>query len=307
MTPMCRNWSLLRIAALATGVALVSVTHAQSPTQGTTQSSGQSATPSAVQTAAPAPAAPTTPPPSASPQGAPAPSTPSASPPPSNYTASDGSASVMLPAGWKAVEGTQGLIVLDGPNAGEAAVLGKIFNAHNAPFVPGQKGADNTGMSMPYAASFADKVGMVVQQIVVSEGSPLPQGAVTSVAPIPVPRTLGQCGTFSGNMTGARGQFVLAGSFCALPLEASGDYKTMIMIVQLPVAESANLAAVTQSILASYNMPLNTLEYNLRPFDQPAGRVVLLDPTSSQCFELGVMHLTPAAQLPRACGGSAPN
>ncbi len=307
MTLPFHKWTLLRIAIFGIlGVVLLAAALAQSQqpsvkpsSQGTVQ--GQSAP---QPTPSPTPAQ--TPPP----QNPPAQSPPPASPPPASggtlYTAPDGSASVIVPAGWKVIQATESLIVLNGPNLGEGAVLGKIINAHNAPYVPGQKGADNTGMSMPYAATFQEKVEMAVEQLVLQEGNPIPTGAVTSVAPIPVPPDLGQCGAYSGNLNGARGQFVAAGSFCAMPLENLGDYKTILNIVQLPVSESANLVPVTQSIMGSYNVPVNALEVLLKPFDQVVGHEVLMNPVSSQCFQIGVMHLTPIAQIPRACGGTAP-
>jgi len=59
--------------------------------------------------------------------------------------------------------------------------------------------------------------------------------------------------------------------------------------------------------ITSYNVPTATLQVLLKPWDQIAGKpVVVMDPGDSQCFELAVIHLTPTAQLPRACGGTAP-
>lgn len=306
-----RHRTLLRIAILTAVFAVLAAAalgqskppavqpSSQGPAQSTPQPTPQ---PSAQPPAQPPPQ---TPPPQGAPQPTQQPA-PQPSGQPTQYTTPDGTGSVMVPAGWKVTQGGESLIILAGPNTGEAAVLGKVYGAHNAPFVAGQKGLNNTGVSMPWAATFADKVGMIFDQIIVTSGEPIPQGAVTSVTPIPVPRDIGQCGAYSGNLTNAQGQFVDSGSFCSMSLGDMGDFKTIINIVQLPAAESASLPALTQQILSSYNVPINTLEVLLKPWDQPAGHIVLMNPDSSQCFELGVMHLTPPAQLPRACGGSAP-
>jgi hypothetical protein len=196
---------------------------------------------------------------------------------------------------------------MEGSQSGEVAILGRVMGAHNAPFEPGKTGADNTGMSMPWNSTFEDKVAMVYDQIVVINGGAVPQGSVTSVTPIPVSRTIGQCGRFTGAITAATGTFSAAGTLCVMPLENAGDFKNLFWIVQVPASEAATLPALAQQIITSYTVPVATLQVLLKPWDQIAGRpVVLMDPADSQCFELAVMHLTPTAQLPRACGGTAP-
>ena len=300
MTPPLRKWTAFSIAARIVVFAILCVALLAAALA---QSQQQSVKPSSQGTVQSQSAPQPTPQPSQTP--------PPSSPPPASggtpYTTPDGSASVIVPAGWKVTEGGQGLILLAGPNVGEAALLAKVMNAHNAPYVPGQKGADNTELSMPYAAGFQDKVAMVVEQIWLMSGKAAPQGAVTSVAPIPVPGDIGQCGAYGGNISSSMGQFVAAGSFCSMPLGMNGDFKTILNIVQLPASESASLTPLTQSILRSYNAPVTLLEEILRPFDQPAGHIILMNPVSAQCFQLGVMHLGNASDLPRACGGTAPN
>ena len=239
--------------------------------------------------------------------GPPTPALAPASGQPTTYTAADGSASVQVPAGWQVITGSEGLIKMTGPQNGEVAILGRVMGAHNAPFNASQNGANNTGMSMPYASTFEDKVAMIYDRLVVVNGEAVPQGSVTSVTPIPVGRAIGQCARFTGAIAAAHGNFNEAGILCVGSLENAGDFKNILWIVQVPASEAATLPQFSQQLITSYNAPIATLQLLLKPWDQIAGRpVVLMDAGDSQCFELAVIHLTPSAQLPRACGGTAP-
>jgi hypothetical protein len=315
-----RNWTLTRISALAiTALATASLALAPAawpqsqpaPVQPTSQGTNQSApqpTPQPAPQPTPQPPAQTPPPAQPAPLvGPPTPALAPASGQPTTYTNTDGSASALVPAGWKVISGSEGLIKMTGPQYGEVAILGRVMGAHNAPFAPGKTGTDNTGMSMPYASTFEDKVAMVYDQLVVINGGAVPQGSVTSVTPIPVGRAIGQCGRFTGAITATTGTFNAAGTLCVMPLENAGDFKNLFWIVQVPASEAATLPALAQQIITSYNVPTATLQVLLKPWDQIAGKpVVVMDPGDSQCFELAVIHLTPTAQLPRACGGTAP-
>ena len=292
----------IRTAALAAlGAALTLTAPAQQqPIQPTSQGPVQSS--------------PQTPPqstPQPMPQGTPMPTPqPTATPQPQGaptlFTTPDNTASVSVPPGWKAT-GNAGLITMTGTLPGEAAMLGKVTGAHNAPYNPSAAGPDSTGLDMPYAADFQDKVAMLVERLQVYAGRPSPQGSVTSVTPIPVPPDLGQCGRFAGNMTDPTGNLAVVGALCVMPLENAGDYKTILILAQVPAAESATLTQLAQQIFASYNVPVAYLQTLLKPWDQVAGRpVVIMNPVSTQCFEMAVLHGATSAQLPRACGGTAP-
>jgi hypothetical protein len=241
----------------------------------------------------------------------PQPTAPTTAPPPAQgaptlFTTPDNTASVSVPAGWKATGG-EGLITMSGAAPGEAALLGKVTGAHNAPYNPSAAGSDSTGLDMPYAADFKDKVGMLIERLQVNAGRPAPQGSVTSVTPIPVPSDLGQCGSFAGNMTDPSGNLAVTGALCVMPLENAGDFKTILILAQVPAAESATLPQLAQQIFASYNVPTAYLQTLLKPWDQTAGRpVVIMNPVSTQCFEMAVLHGAPQSQLPGACGGTAP-
>lgn len=69
---------------------------------------------------------------------------------------------------------------------------------------------------------------------------------------------------------------MVVGSLCVMPLENAGDFKTVLLLVQAPVSESATFNTLAQSILSSYTAPLPTLQLMLKPWDQIAGRTIVL-------------------------------
>jgi len=92
-----------------------------------------------------------------------------------------------------------------------------------------------------------------------------------------------------------------------MPLENAGGFKNFFTLIQVPAAGSATFPALTQQVLSSYTLQLAYLQTLLKPWDQVAGRpVVVMDPADTQCFNLSVLRATPIGQLPGACGGTAP-
>jgi hypothetical protein len=109
-------------------------------------------------------------------------------------------------------------------------------------------------------------------------------------------------------MSSPNGTLLGTGSLCSMLIGDLGDYANILMLVQAPQSESATFDQLAQSILSSYQVQPATLQSLLRPYDQLAGRPTqLMDPTSTQCFNLSVLRATPPAQLPPACGGSGSN
>ncbi len=280
MKPAFSPSSSARLAAIAAGcVVLFSCGHKQAPAA---QSPAQSVIqPSGVQAVQPAPQ-----------QMIP-------------FTAPDGSASVNVPAGYKVTQSGGGIIELAGPN-GEHISLGGTIAATNGPFVPGMKGYGLASMSMPYGASFTQKLTMIIQQLDVVGGNPVPQVTINTVTPIMVLPKLGQCGTFSGTATSPSGPLMGIGTLCTLLMDSAGAYKNFIIIATAPVAESAQFSPIGQAVLSSFSMPIANLQNLLAPFTQMAGRPkVVMDAVTAQCFQLSVLRATPSSLLPQTCGGSA--
>lgn len=221
------------------------------------------------------------------------------------FTAPDGSASVNVPAGYKVTQSGGSIIELAGPN-GEHISLGGTISATNGPFVPGMHGGGLASMSMPYGASFTQKLTMIIQQLNVTGGNPVPQVTINTVTPIMVLPKLGQCGNFSGVATNPAGPQMGVGTLCTLPMDFAGAYKNFLIIASAPAAESAQFTPIAQAVLGSFSMPVANLQNLLAPFTQMAGRPkVVMDAVTAQCFQLSVLRATPSNLLPQTCGGSA--
>ncbi|HEY1500536.1 MAG TPA: hypothetical protein VGF88_13220 [Acidobacteriaceae bacterium] len=234
------------------------------------------------------------------------------------YTTPDKTAAAGVPSGWKVTEGTLTVIEMAGPK-GETIYLGNAFIARNGTFQAGQRPAGGADLSMPYAASLAQKLAMILDQNAAIAGKPAPQLAVTSTTPLQVPAILGQCGRFVANLSGtAQGPGKIMGALCSLPLDYAGIYKNIMLMASAPVAVAAQDAPIASAVFASYKIPTNMLAMKLAPYTLPplkrpaagAPKTSTLSPqadTSAECFDLIVLRETPNRQLRKKCGGLAPN
>jgi hypothetical protein len=246
------------------------------------------------------------------------PSTTAGSIPLKPYTAPDQSASAGVPSGWNVAKGEQTVIQMTGPQ-GETIFLGNTMIARNAPFQLGQRGTGGTDLSMPYSATLEQKLTMILQQGAATSGKPASKITITSATPLKLPSTLGQCGRFVADATSSQGQTNFMGAICSLPLDSGGIYKNVMLLAQAPATDAAKDAPIASAVFASYRISIPMLQKKLAPFTQPppaiagspgAGHGVampMMDDTSAECFDLGVIRETPNSQLPRKCGGLAPN
>ncbi len=246
------------------------------------------------------------------------PSTTASSIPLKPYTAPDQSAAAGVPSGWNVTKGEQTVIEMTGPQ-GETIFLGTAAIARNAPFQLGQHGTGGTDLSMPFSATLEQKLTMILEQGAATSGKPATKITITSAIPLKLPPTLGQCGRFVANATNSQGQTNLMGAICSLPLDSGGIYKNIMLLAQAPAAVAAKDAPTASAVFASYRISIPMLQKKLAPFTQPppaiagsigGGHAVampMMDDTSSECFDLVVIRETPNNQLPRKCGGLAPN
>ncbi len=235
------------------------------------------------------------------------------------YTAPDQSASAGVPAGWKVTKGEQTVIQMSGPK-GETIFLGNTMIARNAAFQAGQHGSGGTDLSMPYSANLTQKLTMILEQGAALGGKPAPQVSMTSATPIQLPPSLGQCGRFVANVTSPDGPMKIMGAICSLPLDSGGIYKNIMLLAQAPASLAAQDAPVASAVFSSYRIPTAMLSKKLASFTQPpivvpgaggarmpAGAMPMMDDTSADCFDLGVIRELPPSQLPLKCGGRLPN
>ena len=240
------------------------------------------------------------------------------------YTAPDQSASAGVPAGWQVTKGANTVIQMSGPQ-GVSVVLGTTVIAQNAAFQAGQVAANGVDLSMPYSATLAEKLTMMMQHSAAAAGKPEPQLTIDSSTPLPLPAAVGQCGRFVGDMTAPQGAMKLLAVFCSLPIDSAGRYKNIMLLAQAPVAVATQAAPTAQTIFQSYRIPASWLQRKLAPFTAPppppgmsaAAAAAMINRTtvvgmigadnSANCFDLSVLRETPQALLPRSCGGLAPN
>jgi hypothetical protein len=258
------------------------------------------------------------------------------------FTASDGSASAGVPAGWKVTQSGNTAITMTGPQ-GETVFLGLTVVAHNGPFQPGQKAPAPAAISMPYAATLAQKLTMVTQQGAALGGHPNPQVVIASATPVQVAPALGQCGKFVFSFTGMTAQGQLAplkgmAFFCSLPPDAAGLFKNVMIEAQAPVAIAAQSAPTALAIFASYKIPPAWIQKLIAPMlspqaaatiagqARPAGnsgmtaaqsnyaanvimgetnRAIQVSNQSFNCADANIRE-TPTILLPQSCGGPWP-
>jgi hypothetical protein len=241
------------------------------------------------------------------------------------YTASDQSASAGVPAGWQVTQGANTVIRMTGPQ-GVSVSLGNTFIARNAAFQAGQRSANGVDLSMPYAASLAQKLTMLVEQGAALSGKPLSQMAINSSTPIQLPAALGQCARMVASYTGDQGPVKMMVVFCSLPLDSGGDYKNIMLEAEGPAAVAAQAVPTVQTIFRSYNLPPAWLQRKLAPQNAPpaaamtagqAGAIAGINAATNyaarsadvnaNCFDLSVLRETPTYELPRSCGGTRPD
>ncbi len=245
------------------------------------------------------------------------------------YTASDQSASAGVPQGWKVSSGAQTVIAMTGPQ-GETVTLGNTIVAQNGAFQPGQRGANGIDLSMPYSATLAQKLAMIIQQNASVAGKPDPQMTINSATPVQLPAALGQCGRFVASLTGTQGPDKIMAVFCSLSPDTRGAYKNIFVMATAPAAVAAQSAPIAQAIFRSYNIPGPWLQKKLGPVNAPPPAAkpgsgsaastmaeanelnretaigIAGTDNSTLCVSLA-LRSTPPNQTPKSCGGTKPD
>lgn len=247
---------------------------------------------------------------------APAASAPSLTP----YTAPDQSAQAGVPPGWQVTKGAETVIQMSGPN-GESINLGSTFIVRNAPLQLGQQPSNGVDLSMPNSASIDQKFTMLEQWATSLNGAGDPQVKIASSTPIPVPVKGVQCGRVSGTFNTKTGPLAFGLLMCSLPVDVGGTYKVMFKMAQAPPNVAAQEKALAGAVFASYKVAPAMLQKKLAPHIIPppaprmpvgpgiggGGMPAIGDTTGAECFDLVVIRETPKYQLPRKCGGTAPD
>jgi hypothetical protein len=250
-------------------------------------------------------------------QAAPAPqqAPPAPSIPLQTYTASDTSATVGVPAGWKVTKAEYGIIQMSGPN-GEAISLGNVLFVRNGAYQPGQKTSGLIAMTLPNQATITQKAEAVWKMGIAASGDPTARVSLISATPIPL-GNIAQCGIFLGSQTGAKGAVNWEMRFCSMPMDTNGIFKLFWLNASLPTSVAAQERATAEAVLSSYRPSQATLMALLKPETPPlppAGAVgpggapmssTLYGEQQAQqtfnCMDEGVIREEPEWQLPPYC------
>jgi hypothetical protein len=242
------------------------------------------------------------------------------------YTASDQSASAGVPAGWTVTKGAGTVIVMTGPD-GVTVSLGNTVVAQNAAFQANTHLATGVDLTMPYTATLAQKLTMIFDQNAAVANKAAPKVTIDSATAMQLPAAVGQCARIVADVSGAQGAMKVMAVYCSLPVDSGGTYKNIMLLAQAPAAVAAQAAPTAQAIFQSYRIPSAWLQKKLAPFAQPPATKASATATaaeiaaiqketmasqaavsnSANCFDLSVLRETPTYQLPRSCGGMAPN
>jgi hypothetical protein len=246
------------------------------------------------------------------------PATPSLQP----YTAPDQSAQAGVPPGWNVTKGAETVIIMTGPN-GETIDLGNTFVVKNAAFQLGQQPSNGIDLSMPNSAGLDQKFTMLEQWAASLGNGADPQVKIGSNAPIQVPLPNVQCGRLTGTLNSKTGPVAFGLLMCSLPVDVGGTYKVMFKLAQAPPNVAAQEKALAGAVFASYRIAPGMVQKKLGPHFIPPPMPVAPsvgpggggggmmpspnDPIDNGCFDLVVIRETPKYQLPRKCGGTAPD
>ena len=131
------------------------------------------------------------------------------------------------------------------------------------------------------------------------------------------------CGRINGNFNSLKGPVAFGLLICSLPVDTGGTYKLMMKLAQAPPDVASQEKALAGAVFASYRIPPAMVQKKFAPHFAPpppvapaGGGAPGMSSTigmlrgandSAECMDLGVIREEPNWQLPRKCGGLAPN
>jgi hypothetical protein len=195
------------------------------------------------------------------------------------YSTPDGTASVQLPAGWKVLQGANGVIQASGPQ-GESASLGTTLQVHNGPLQ-----VSATQLSLPSQDTLPQKLNAMVvlgKQDPAASASSEVQNTLISQSAIKVPATVGQCGRFlfSSARQGAASTDSEA-VFCSTPVNAAGLYNLIYVGVTVPAGQAQQERPALEALLASFTVTQAAMQSKLTvAAAAPAGAVTRAAPSA---------------------------
>lgn len=157
------------------------------------------------------------------------------------YELPDQTASARLPADWHVVATGVGFIQARGPN-GELALFGVMIPAG--------------GITQPYDSDPEQKFLAAINWLRAHNNKPAVQAQFISSTPITAPPAFGSCNNIVAILNGAVG---VETDFCALPADASGNYRVYFKAVGLPLAQAKQERTLMEAILASFRLNMQAI------------------------------------------------
>jgi hypothetical protein len=168
------------------------------------------------------------------------------------YELPDQTASARLPSDWNVVATGVGFIQARGPN-GELALFGVMIPAVDA----SPTGLSASGITQPYSSDPEQKFLEAINWIRAHNGKPAVEGQFLSSTPISAPAAFGNCSNIIAILNGA---FAVETDFCALPADASGNYRDFFKAVGLPLREAKQERSLMEAILASFRLNMQAIQ-----------------------------------------------
>jgi hypothetical protein len=168
------------------------------------------------------------------------------------YQLPDQTGSARLPTDWNVVATGVGFIQARGPN-GELALFGVMIPAKDA----SPAGLSAAGITQPYASDPEQKFLEAVNWVRARNGKPAVQAQFITSAPITAPAGFGDCNDIVAVLNGAVG---VETDFCALPEDASGNYRDYFKAVGLPLRDAKQERTLMEAILASFRLNMQAIQ-----------------------------------------------
>jgi hypothetical protein len=174
------------------------------------------------------------------------------------YALADGTASVMLPEGWRVTQTGVAFIRAEGPK-GEIAMFGVTVPAHDG--AAGGAGPP-TPLSQPYDADAGDKLNQTIQwERAANNLSPVRVIKIYSEAPFNAPPELGICSKLTTTLgVGRSGVLDAEADLCSMPKDKAGNYTNFLKIIAIAPALAKTERATLEAALASYVVNMKAVQ-----------------------------------------------
>lgn len=172
------------------------------------------------------------------------------------YKLPDGTASVMLPDGWRVTQTGIGFIRAEGPK-GELAMFGVTVPVHD-----GQGGsAPPAPLEQPYSAEFGEKLNQTIQwERAANHLTPVRVTHIYSNDTFTAPKEMGTCSKITANVAAGRAVLDAEADLCSMPMDKAGNYTNFLKIIAISPALAKAERSTLEASLASYVVNIKAVQ-----------------------------------------------